>query len=578
MKKTFTLLALAMMAGMPLFAQDVADGPIRTDKDAKEIFTQDFEADWEVWSSTPVDTIDTINYYKSTGTAQTGINIYDGSADWELYGGRDTMLILMNGVMTSDDAKDIESNAFGEDSYTIVLDDDNQHRKDLEQYGVDGGSYYFRYQSGLANSPNGSTAYSNGVTANYRRNLFVRGLPIEDETSYRLTLYVKAKEYGQTAPKFYADVMRGYFHSEKPFSMGIKNDNANYMYNNTFEYEKSEFSGEWEKVTFMTYYLNDSIADQFVFSNGYWWTDTEWEWEPEAGTKLHYIQQPDKFFVRLSFASDSTTFMVDNISLTKSWIGGVEHNKDLLRVDFGYETNMDDLAAKEKERTNIAAVSVPGEYFTVWGLDHETQEWWDIEIASAEYHDDGYMYMWTAPIEMDGQLYDNLFEGYDSVLVSFQNPVDSADLCLYYSGSKFPKALDVDWIKAGKLLPDFSNEISTENPHIGNGVYSKKNLPPVLQGLPYENGSFGLDGSVRELTLRLSRAIAYDNTGESSQLAFLRVTKSGVKEIWTVKEVTDSTATFERPASATGKLEGEYKFEFLQLRGAGLTRDRKSVV
>ncbi|MCQ2127737.1 MAG: hypothetical protein MJZ06_09940, partial [Bacteroidaceae bacterium] len=192
MKKTFTLLALAMMAGMPLFAQDVADGPIRTDKDAKVIFTQDFEADWDVWSSTPVDTIDKVNYYKSTGTAQSGINIYDGSEDWKIYGARDTMLILMNGVMTSDDAKDIESSAFAEDSYTIVLDDDNQHREALEQFGTDGGNYYFRYQAGLANNPNGSTAYSNGVTANYRRNLFVRGLPIEDETSYRLTLYVKA--------------------------------------------------------------------------------------------------------------------------------------------------------------------------------------------------------------------------------------------------------------------------------------------------------------------------------------------------------------------------------------------------
>ena len=566
MKKFYSLFAVALVASMPMVAQD--DGPVRTDQDAREIFFQDFEGEWDTWSNTPVDSITKVKYYKHIGTDQSGINIYSGSADWEIYGERDTVMMLKNGVMTSDDAGDISKNAFDEDVYTIIADDDADRQKAFAAFGTDGGKSYFRYISGKYLGSD--SQYSNGVLPNYRRNLFVRGLPIEDESSYRLTLYIKADSKGSTVPTFFADVMRGYFHSEKPFSMGIKNDATNYMYNNTFEYKKTEFTGDWEKVTFMTYYLNDSIANQFVFTNGYWWTSDEWKWGINETDTLRHIQQPDKFFVRLSFASDSTNFYVDNLSLTKSWIGGVEHYKDLLRVDFGYETNMDDLAQAAKAKTNIAAVELPGEYFQVWGYYHDEDNpqydgWDEIAIASAEYHGDGYMYMWTEPDEYG----DVNFDDYDTVLVSFTNPVDDPSLCLKYTGSTFPKALDVDWIKNGKLLPGFSNEISTENPYIGIGVYSMKNLPPVCQGLPYENGSFGLDGSIRELTLRFSRPIQYDNIGEASELAFCRVTKSGVKEIWTVKESNDSTTTFVRPASCTDILQGEYQFDFIQLSDLG---------
>ena len=565
MKKFYSLFAVALVASMPMVAQD--DGPVRTDQDAREIFFQDFEGEWDIWSNTPVDSITKVKYYKHIGTDQSGINIYSGSADWEIYGERDTVMMLKNGVMTSDDAADISKNAFDEDVYTIIADDDADRQKAFAAFGTDGGKSYFRYISGKYLGS--EQQYSNGVLPNYRRNLFVRGLPIEDESSYRLTLYIKADSKGSTVPTFFADVMRGYFHSEKPFSMGIKNDATNYMYNNTFEYKKTEFTGDWEKVTFMTYYLNDSIANQFVFTNGYWWTSDEWKWGINETDTLRHIQQPDKFFVRLSFASDSTNFYVDNLSLTKSWIGGVEHYKDLLRVDFGYETNMDDLAQAAKAKTNIAAVELPGEYFQVWGYYHDEDnpqyDGWDlIDIASAEYHDDGYMYMWTTPDEYG----DVLFDDYDTVLVSFTNPVDDPTLCLKYTGSLFPKALDVDWIKAGKLHPGFSNELSYENPNIGIGVYSMKNLPPVCQGAQYEFGSFNLDGNIREMTFYFSREIAFDYLGEASENALLYVSNAGGREIWAVKSADDKSATFVRPSAYTTPLEGDYEFKIIQLRGA----------
>ena len=39
----------------------------------------------------------------------------------------------------------------------------------------------------------------------------------------------------------------------------------------------------------------------------------------------------------------------------------------MIRVDFGYETNLLELAAAAEAETNIAAVELPGQYFEVSG-------------------------------------------------------------------------------------------------------------------------------------------------------------------------------------------------------------------
>ena len=575
-KRDFILAGLILMAA-PMSAQQ--SGPVRTDQDSKQVFEQTFEDDFEAWSAAEVDTINGVFYYINGTTAQSNAAIskpWDG-AEWKNgFLRRDTLIHLYNGVVQTDSKKDIDSAAFAEDAYTIVDDGtDIERNQALSEYGIYGGKKFFRYSSG-----NGKKAenYSSGLVPEYRRNLFVRGLPIEDETSYRLTVYVKTTKMGGTTPTFRADVMRGYFASEKPFTMGLENDSKNFKYNAEFTYQKDDFEdGKWEKIVFMTYYLNDSIANNYMLSNGYWWTD-EWRWHDasiatavgKAGyDSLSFIRQPDKFFARLSFRSDSTVFEVDNLSLTKSWIGGVEHTGDMIRVDFGYETNLGELAKAAKDRNKIAAVELPGQYFTVWGKDSTTHKWQNVDIASAEYQGDGYMYMWTKPRVRNGVEQVVKFDSYDSVLVSFTNP-DDPELMLKYTGSKFPKALDVDWIKAGKKVPNFSNEYSIKNPNIANGVYSMKNLPPVLQECLYEEGSFNMDGNLREFSFKFSRPVMFDkNADESTELAILHVVQAGVKEAWFVSgyAANDSILTFVRPAKYTTPLKGDYEFRLLQLKG-----------
>ena len=576
-------------------------GPVRTDNDPKFVFEQTFEVEdgltpeqaYEEWSTTPRGYIKELYYYAKIGTSTaSGVNIYtDKTGDYEIFAVRTdsttkgyapgTGIVLLNGVETTSSESDKAKGIFDKDVYTIVGDGgtDLERNKSFEAYGEDGGKYYFRYitsdlsQSGLSSSHYSSSTRS---TKSYRRDLFVRGFDIEDNTSYRLTMYVKTTKLpgSNNNPIFYADVMRGYHHARKGFSMGIETSKV-------FEFKKEDFrDGEWEKVTLMTYYLNDSIADGFLYYDKFEWAD-DWRWRPsdaelaaigktlKVGDSLNYIKQPDQFFVRLAFVTDSVEYLLDNMTLTKSWIGGIQHADDMLRVDFGYETNLKDLAKAAKEKTKIASVELPGNFFTVWGKEGDT--WKKVEINSAEYHDDGYMYMWTKPRKVGTTQRPVYFNSFDSVLVSFTNP-DADSIKLVYSGDLYPDALNETWVAAGKKVHDFTNEFSTPNPNIKEGVYSMKNLPPVFQGTKYENGSFGLPADLSSITLNLSKKVEFDpNEDGSGTKAFCQVFKDGVLfEIWPVSESTDTYTTFTRK-NTSAPLSGDYTFKFKQLKNLATT-------
>ena len=556
MKKRDLLIAGLLLMGVPAFAQD---GPEFTSQDSRMVFMQTFESDWETWTSTPIDTIKGVTYYNRLGDGNvsgTNVNIYDGSSDWDIYGVRDTTMIIYNGVLPTDD----DPRVYGSDSYTIIEDQTAERAEAFMRFGESGERYVFRYVSGTPvmqseETPWGivnqayNTEYSNGVTARYRRNLFVRGLDVDDNSSYRLTFYVKATQLGEISPVLYADVMRGYFSCEKPFSMANSTS--------SFEYEKKEFSGDWEKVTFMTYYTNDSIADAFVYKNGYWWGSGQWTWT-EDDVEHNFIKQPDKYFVRLSFASDNTEFEIDNLSLTKSTIGGVEYYQDKIRVDFGYQTNLNILADAAYDQNKIAAVEVPGDYFEVWGQ-NANEAWVKIPIRSAEYHGDGYMYMFTSTYNVGGVEYPLMFDAYEKVLVTFHNPIDRPELALRYTGTLYPNSDNAEWVSNGKEVLDFYNEVATLNPYVFNGVFSMKELPPVMQAAPYEDGSFGIDETIRELSFQFSREVLTDQV-----VAYVG------EEEWNVDwNDNKSSLVITRPNGYTTPLAGDLMVSLVNIQGVG---------
>lgn len=582
MKQRDLLFAGLMFLAAPAFAQPgITEPEFDAAKDAKVVFTQTFEADWETWSTKPVDTIYQVEYYKNKQTSNSNsLKPWDAPNEWQKGIFRDTTIYLRNGVVVTDDKNEIwaEKDAT---AGTIIADagTEKQARSQaMRGYGETdgGGDRYFKFLTDTApkaveGKTLSSNSYSGGNAARYRRNLFVRGLDIEDHSSYRLTFYVKAKARTghDVNPYLVADVMRGYFHAEKPFSMGYINDSKNYKYTNSFEYTKDLFNGDWEKCTFMTYYIDDEVANNYVFVNGYWWAeDSAWYWAKgykgnNTGMDLFYHVQPDKFFVRLGFSSDYTEFALDNMSLTKSYIGGVEYYQHMLRVDFGYQTNLKDLARAAYASTKIDAVEIPGEYFDVWGLKKDGT-WEYTDIASAEYQGDGYMYLFADGYEKDGEFIHYTFDQYDKVLVSFYNPKEE-DIQLKYTGSLFPKAEDIEWIKAGKLVENFYNEEAHLNPFAFEGVYSMYDRPPVMQKAQYEDGSFGLDGKITTLEFKFSREMAIDNpaNAETREKCVVYVGEEIWDRTW---RASDSTLVLTRPAKyQNNDLQGDYVIEINNL-------------
>jgi hypothetical protein len=647
MRRRDLLLSGLILFNVSAFAQEPGvDEPIRYADDAKQIFIQDFECsvNWKAiklsddpkrpttyytWQSEPTDSITQITYYKrnyqggETDNPSSGTNIYDDSKQWQIAGVRDTVMYMYDGVMRTD-ALWPEDSTLQWDSHSILQHDDNsQHgtaiggkEYGLDRYGEDGGTQYFRYVSatskGTAMRGGGSGsswAPSHDETSTtqdhyvpeYRRNLFVRNIPIQDNSSYRVTVFIKptlqtSLQKGVKA-RIGLDLMRGYFHSEKPFMVNdnrANNENLNFY---TISYssfsDKTDYTdledGKWNKVTLMAYYNNDSIGNASPYLLGYYWNDN-WDWNVQVDEEgnvltdgqvgnpatLKFIQQPAKYFVRMSFRSDSTVFDVDNISVTKSWIGGVEYYNDMLRVDFGYKTNMSELTDRAMEEYKIPAVQLPGDCVDVWALwrDYKTGEtfWENVPILSAEYHGDGYMYMWSEPTE-DGDLRN--FDYADSVLVSFFNSAVPDSLKLKYTGDLYPNGLDADWIKAGKHVFDFHNEIASLNSTIGISPVTKQRvkslaeLCPVLQKEPYEDGTFGLDPKTRSFRMKFSKNLSFDNTGALTAKTKVTLKGNGVTEYWDIQSYpaddNSGWTTIVRPDEYTADLQGDYVLAFDQV-------------
>ena len=609
MRKFYLFFAGAMLLSLPASSQLKFE---RHPEDARIIFEQDFEAtegltdqeSYIEWSTTPIDTILELEYYAKLGSSTPrSVDIYapENAADWSIFMVRkDSVssehpeassgvgIVIFNGVETSSSASEKANGVYNNDSYTIVNDGGNDADRNaaFAQYGETGGKSFFKYSTGGIDATKiSSSHYSTDTrsTKNYRRDLYVRGLDIEDESSYRLTFYIKTKKLNTWGPLFYADLMRGYHHQRAPFSMGYKSGKD-------FSFSMDEFEdGQWQKVTVMNYYLNGREADGYVIYKGdYSWTD-DWTWRPSdeelaaagktlaPGEVLNYVKQPDKFFIRFSFATDSVEYSLDNLTLTKSWIGGCEYYGDKLRVNFGYDTNLDDIVKAEKEATNIPAVEIPnlnGKYFEVWC--QKDGVWSFMPIRSAEYHDDGYMYLFTQdfPIDPEDPESERMalqFGDYDSVFVSFHNPKDMPELTLKYTGNLYPKALDTAWVNAGKIVPDFYNELAVPNPSpkIWKGVVSLDGLAPVMTKAPYEDGAFGLDPKTTELRFKFQKEVKLDKEfkGEVTENLVAYVGE----EVW-IPSWDDATKELiiTRPEGLrTNDLKGDYLIHLIQIKGVG---------
>ena len=513
MKKRDLLLTGAMLFGMSLSTQAQEQLFFFGFEDGTASFTD---------SANALDTITQLQYYSHKGSNGAGLK----PEEFELGPTYDTTMLVLNGLspMTSRG-----------DSYDIIEDLEGGHRGEFEAMGAKGEERYFKYMAG--------GEFGGAVCNDYEANLFVRALPIGDYTSYRLSMYVKASA---AEGQMNIDLMRGFYNSEKAFSMsGEQNSGEFKLSKTTFETDR------WERVTMMSYYQNDSVANRYMYQAGYWWENS---WLKNIdGTDYNMIVQPDQYFVRLAFMGPGVTYYVDDMALTKSWIAGAEYNKNIMRVDFGYDTNLKELA----DKSAVKALYFPAENISITG--EEEGEEFELEIASAEYHNDGYLYIW---IDQDDD-----FEYYENVKVSFKNP-ETEDLQLTYDGSLYPMGHDTIWAKT-KIVPDFSGEPAFFNPSIS--AISIDQFPPTYVSSVPEDGSFNLEGTMNSFDVTFNKKVNvkvnnYDPSDTTSVIAIMRA--GGSQEIWVPTAYNEETytVTFSRQAGNTSTLAGDYEFDIVQAR------------
>ncbi|MBO7247616.1 MAG: hypothetical protein J6V02_04655, partial [Bacteroidaceae bacterium] len=191
MKKRDLILAGALLLGMSVQAQE-------------QLFFYGFEDDETSLLGPdslkiPVDSIKQLQYYKETD-GKTDNGQYTLNENWVLFDEPvDTLFYMVNGISPLTTRGD----------QVTVVDGGEEHAIEFAGFGAKGGEKYLSYK---ADTVGGASSDCN----DYEANIFVRGLPIDDYTSYRLSYYVKASA---AEGHLQTDVLRGWYNSEKAFSM-----------------------------------------------------------------------------------------------------------------------------------------------------------------------------------------------------------------------------------------------------------------------------------------------------------------------------------------------------------------------
>ena len=152
---------------------------------------------------------------------------------------------------------------------------------------------------------------------------------------------------------------------------------------------------------------------------------------------------------------------------------------DVIRIDFGGNTNMKDLVKAASTKTLIfgnstVSVTVDGESF-------------DENIVSVEGYEDGNLYIF-----LEEDLDDN-----SEIKVAFKNPEDAAHQ-LFFTAGKYE----------GEVVPEFSGIVATFDEDFADAGYiSYLYGAPELVEISPEQGSFNLSNDVREFFVTFNQEV-----------------------------------------------------------------------
>ncbi len=351
---------------------------------------------------------------------------------------------------------------------------------------------------------NAGMSWSNSATGNaWDRGLKLRGLNIEPGTSYRVSFWAKAPATYQSAD----GASTGVTSIKSSLSIGIENLEApwvsqsgtQYYYNWTGTEDAPVFEGDWKCFSFVSYYSGKDVQNS-VFDNFNNNIKEVIENDPDDPTDndtiywgQEYTEFPDKFFLTINMYNP-VEYLLDDIKIEKATMAGCFYDYNGIRIDFGYPTNLADLASASSDPVE-GTILFPTEWVTVKYGDQVLTPY------SLEGKPDGGLYIFFE----EGYLEETIgFLGDDpevveGITVSF-NP--SADCPIKYDTDQRP-SMDVE--SEMTVLP-FTDEKLMGMVYFQEETYL--NAAPGLVSTTPENRSFELDAaSLTQLKLTYNRPV-----------------------------------------------------------------------
>ncbi|MBQ0103853.1 MAG: hypothetical protein KBS99_06765, partial [Prevotellaceae bacterium] len=246
-----------------------------------------------------------------------------------------------------------------------------------EKYTADKHSGEYCFSADNGSSYNGQT---------WDRGFKVGNLQLKDNTSYRVSFWIKAD--GECI--YDGNTVNTGFKSH--LSTGVENyDNAivspslaEYVYN------YQNMTGEWQHVSFVTYFKDKATQDAVIPSKS--WVGTSVCPEAEDGTTSYrdYYQQkfPETYFLIINMFNPAH-YLLDDILIEENVVfNEVSYNMDMIRIDFGYPTNIKVLANATDGTFSLDPSCVT---LTVNG------EIWNVEFVEGK--SDGYLYAFVQDSE-----------------------------------------------------------------------------------------------------------------------------------------------------------------------------------
>lgn len=463
--------------------------------------------------------------------------------------GRTSQYALTPGLSIFGDFVNVKNQAFM----------DNPDNKVVSHEGVDewnekyadekhSGSYAFQAvncEGWVVSSPTDEDPEktADGVSQTWDRGFKIANLPVKQDKAYRVSFWIKGDEGAKCSSWL---------------SQGIENFDKSACTSSNYNYgiNQATLTGEWQFKSFVAFVNSDRINKGMESWTGGATYPVEWGGDGSKTYRQFYEDKlPQEFFFIVNMFSPGATYLLDDIKIEEDvYINKVyfnffnadeEENANVLKLDFGYQTNAKTLAQSAGGiyvlKTEKAGVSV-----TVNGE--------PAEVLTMEAHADGNVYIF---LDEDELTYDETAQ----IVVSY---TPSADSPLLYEGQVRPSA-DYD---TPLQVKGFSNEAAWFDETITET--SSLWAPPVAVSTVPENGSFELESAT--LT---NISVKFDKEVEvSSATATLDYKGSQIPLDDIQVDATDPTVV---NIAVSGLADGQYKFILTgvasQVAGIEMTSD-----